>query len=43
MTLSRETGGATGIHISLCGDNKSLIKIKKNVWTESWNLASDIY
>ena len=28
MTSLRETGGAAGIHI-LCGDNMSLIKIKK--------------
>ena len=34
MTSSRETGGAADIHKVLSGDNKSLIKIKKNVWTD---------
>ena len=34
MPSSRETGGAAGIHIILCGNNKSLMKIKKNVWTD---------
>ena len=34
MTSYREIGGAAGIHITLCGDNKSLIKIKKNIWKD---------
>ena len=29
ITSLREIGGATGMHITLCGNNKSLIKIKK--------------
>ena len=29
MTSSREIVGAVGIHIILCGQNRSLIKLKK--------------
>ena len=28
--VEREIGGAAGIHIILCGENKPLIKVKKN-------------
>ena len=31
MTSSREIGGAAGMHIILCDDKKSRMKIKKNI------------
>ena len=34
MTSSRETGGAEGIHIILCGYNNSLIEIRTDVTTD---------
>ena len=34
MTSSREIGAAAGIHIILCRDKKSCMKIKKDILTD---------
>ena len=31
MMSKREIGGAGGIHITLCSNNKSLLKVKKSI------------